>query len=152
MAALNLSALLDALATDALKTGQLERFRLHEPKNAPGNGLSGSVYLQAIRPARSSGLAVTSALVTFTVRIYSPMLAEPQDDIDINLCNAVDALFTAYTGAFTLGGLVQEVDLLGINGTPLSAQAGYLTIGQTMYRTMDIFLSLVVDDVYPQAA
>src|SRR6476620_3164062 len=102
MAGLNLAALLAAVESDALKTGQLERWGRHEPKSAPGNGLSGAVWLGPVNPARSSGLAITSVVVVLTVRIYSPMLAEPQDAIDTNLANAVDALFTNYCGAFTL--------------------------------------------------
>lgn len=152
MAGLNLAGLLVAVADNALKTGELERFTLHEPKSAPGQGISGSVHLTAVRPStRTSGLAVTSVVVVFTVRIYSSMLAEPLDAIDTKVANAVDALFTAYSGDFTLGGTAMDVDLLGIEGTAMAAQAGYITIGQTMFRIMDVTLPIIMSDVYTQA-
>jgi hypothetical protein len=57
----------------------------------------------------------------------------------------------AYSGDFTLGDVVQEVDLLGEVGVPLRAQAGYITINQTMYRCMDITLPLIVNDLWSQS-
>lgn len=148
--ALNAGAILDAVVSHALASGQFERVNQHEPKNAPGNGLTAAVWVETIAPVRSSGLAATSAVVTLNVRLYVSMLAEPQDAIDPNIVAAVDALMTAYSGDFELGGLVQAVDLLGMAGVPMSARAGYLDQDGKLFRVMTITLPLIVNDVWEQ--
>ena len=72
--------------------------------------------------------------------------------IDPNVIKAADVLMTAYTGDFALGGTIRKIDLLGAHGAALQAQAGYVTIGQTMYRCMDITLPLIINDLWRQAA
>ncbi len=146
------SGLFNAVISHGMASGLFERVNSHEPKNAPGNGLSMSVWLDSIVPANgSSGLNSTTGVVRFSVRLFSSMVAEPQDDIDPGLLAAVDALFTAYSGDFELGGLVRDVDLLGQFGTPLSAQFGYVTIDNKMYRVATLTVPLVVNDLWSQS-
>jgi hypothetical protein len=76
------------------------------------------------------------------VRIYQNMIAEPQDMIDPRVMAAVDALMTAYSGDFELGGTVRAVDLLGMAGTPMAAQAGYIQQDNRVYRAVTITLPL----------
>lgn len=141
----------DAVVSHALETGYFERVNNHEPKSAPGNGLSASVWVDSIGPVPAgSGLARTSALLRFNVRLYTSMLSEPQDAIDPNLVTALDALLTKYNEDFTLGDLVRNVDLLGQTGASLSAQAGYLNQDNKLYRVFTITLPLVVNDVWDQ--
>ncbi len=148
---MNVVALYDAVVSHALALGQFEQVNTHEPKNAPGNGLQCAVWVQEIGPT-SSGLASTSARVEFSVRIYSNMLQEPQDLIDPHIFLAVDALLTAYSGDFSLGGTVRTVDLAGMSGNPLRAVAGYLDIDQKMYRIMTITLPVLLNEAWTQAA
>ena len=150
--ALGTQALFDAVQTHAMTLGQFERVNTHEPKNAPGNDLSCAIWIDRIRPATGSGLAATSALVVFNLRIYSNMLQEPQDAIDPNITLAVDALINAYSGDFTLGGTIRMVDLLGMSGIPLESQAGYLDVDGKMYRIVTVTLPLVVNDAWAQVA
>jgi hypothetical protein len=146
-------ALVDKLVSVALITGRFDRVNAHEPKAPPGSGLSAAVWVQHVRPvAAASGLSSTSAVFMAMLRIYSNMLQEPQDAIDPGVCDAADDLMSRFSGGFTLGGLVREVDLLGEFGQPLAAQAGYITIQQTMFRCMDITLPLIVNDVWTQGA
>lgn len=149
--ALDTKAILDAVVSHALASGHFERVNQHEPKSAPGNGLSAAVWVDRVGPARGSGLAMTSALLVLNVRLYTSMLSEPQDAIDPNLMAAHDALMTAYSGAFTLGGLVRSVDLLGAAGTPLSSQAGYLNQDSKLFRVITITLPVIVNDCWEQA-
>lgn len=153
---LNVRPIIDAIVSHALASGQFERVNGHEPKAAPGNGLSAAVWVDSVGPARNqSGLAATTALVVFNVRLYSPMLAEPQDAIDPNLTGALDALMTAYSADFELGGNVRNIDLLGTasgNRAPLSAQAGYLNQDGKLYRVYTITLPVVVNDAWTQGA
>lgn len=152
MSGLGSQSLVDKLVTVALQTGRFDRVNAHEPKAPPGNGLSAAVWVQAVKPIPTSGLASTSVLFLAMLRIYSNMLQEPQDAIDPNVCDAADDLISRFSSAFTLGGTVREVDLLGAYGPPLAAQAGYITIQQTMYRCMDVALPLIINDVWDQGA
>jgi len=80
------------------------------------------------------------------------MLTEPQAEIDPAVMAAVDALFTALSGDFSLGGRVRNIDLLGAHGVGLSAQAGYQTINQTAYRVMTIVIPLIINSAWVQEA
>jgi hypothetical protein len=147
---LGAAAILTALRDHALTTGRFERVLGHEPKGTPGNGLTAAIWAQRMEPT-TSGLDSTSARLVFSIRIQGNMLAEPQDDIDIRVLEAVDALMAAYTGDFTLGGLVRSVDALGADGEPLSADAGYLEQDGKLYRAMVITLPLHINDLWTQA-
>lgn len=144
-------ALTDAVVSHALASGLFESVNKHEPKSSPGNGLTCSCWVQSVVGLpQASGLVASTGRVLFNVRVYSPMLAEPQDDIDPEMIRVVDALFTAYSGDFTLDGLVQSVDLLGMYGIGLTAQAGYLDVGQGMFRIMTLEVPLIVGDLWRQ--
>lgn len=149
--ALGATAILAAVQSHALASGLFERVNGHEPKSAPGNGLTCAVWVQDLRPvAAASGLATSSARLECQVRVYSNMLAEPQDAIDPRLLGAVDALLTAYHGDFELGGLVRNVDVFGEHGDQLGAKAGYLPQDNRLYRVMDITLPLICNDLWSQ--
>jgi hypothetical protein len=111
------------------------------------------VWVDSVKPASGqSGLIATTALFVVNVRIYQNMIAEPQDMIDPRVMAAVDALMTAYSGDFELGGTVRAVDLLGLAGTPMNAQAGYIQQDNRVYRAVTITLPLIINDVWAQAA
>lgn len=150
---LDITTILNTVQDHALTSGYFTRVNGHEPKSAPDTGLTCAVWVEQIGPARGgSGLAATSTRLALNVRLYTPMLSEPEDAIDPNLMTALDALMAAYSGDFTLGGLVREVDLLGTYGDPLSARAGYLTTSGAEYRVVTITLPLVVSDLWEQVA
>jgi hypothetical protein len=153
MTALDLFAILGAVQSHALASGRFDAVSGHEPKSKPGSGITAAHWVQAIRPVpRASGLATTSASIVITVRLYSNMLAEPQDGIDPAMSAALHELFTAYSGDFDLNGTVDAVDLLGMTGgVPLSATAGYLNLSGAMYRVYDITLPCLVYNAWTQA-
>lgn len=148
--ALNATVLTNAVASHAMTTGAFDQVNLFEPKSAPGNHITCAIWVQDMAPVKS-GLAATSFRVTFNVRVFSPMLQEPQDAIDPGILDAVDRLMTDYIGNFTLGGLLREVDVRGIEGVPLRAQAGYLTQDGKTYRVVTITLPLIINDLYVEA-
>lgn len=153
MTGLNSQTLVAATADHASTLGMFERVNTHEPKNAPGPGLTAAVWVQSILPtARQSGLATTSARVEMNLRIETNMLAEPQDMIDPRIMAATDALIGAYSGDFDLGGLIAYVDLLGQHGAPLGAAAGYLDHDRKLYRVMTVTVPLIINDVWNQVA
>jgi hypothetical protein len=150
---LDTTGMLDSIVSHAMRLGLFERVNTSEPKNSPGNGLTAAVWLQMLGPVPvGSGLASTSARVEFMLRIYSNMLAEPQDAIDPEILAALDVLMGAYSGDFDLGGTVRNVDLLGAHGVGLSAVAGYLAVDNKMFRVVDLTLPLIVNDVWDQVA
>lgn len=150
---INIRALIDAATSAGSASGYFDAVQGHEPKSAPGTGLTYAVFLAALAPvAAASGLAATSARVELTGRIYKPFLAQPEDLIDPNLADAADALITAYSGDFDLGGNARNVDLLGAHGTPLGLRAGYQQIDKTMYRVLDITIPIIVNDAWTQGA
>lgn len=149
---LDITGILTALESHAAATGRFERVNRHEPKSSPGTGVTASIWAQQIRPyPPGSGLAATTGVVVFTMRLYTSMTAEPADMIDPEILAAVDVLMGAYSDDFTLGGRVRNVDLLGAAGTPLGAQAGYINIDRTLYRVMDLTIPVIVNDLWTQA-
>jgi len=145
-----LKELIGKAVDHALTLGVFERVNGYEPKSAPGSGLTAAIWSQEVSPVQSSGLASTSVRVELNTRIYSNMLAEPQDAVDPTMLDAVDLLCAAYSAGFTLGGAVRKVDLLGSDGVALSAKAGYITQDGRIYRVMTITLPLIVNDLWTQ--
>jgi hypothetical protein len=149
---LDATGIFAAVTSHAMASGHFDRVTNHEPKSAPGTGLTCAVWVQDIRPIRSSGLASTSARLVLNLRIFTSMLSEPQDEIDPDMLAAVDALMAAYIGDFELGGLIRAVDVRGMEGVPLSASAGYLNQDGKLQRVITITLPLLVNDLYVEVA
>ncbi|PBC71579.1 hypothetical protein BX265_6189 [Streptomyces sp. TLI_235] len=150
--AVDIDGILNAIVSHAMASGYFDQVNQHEPKNRPGHGITAGVWVDRVRPAASSGLASDSALMVFNVRLYTSTLQEPQDAIDPEMVKAIDALFTAYIGDFTLGGLIRNVDLRGAEGTPLDGQAGYLEQDDVLYRVFTITLPVVINDAWTEEA
>lgn len=147
---LSVASIFDAMVSHALSLGRFDKVEEHEPKSAPGSGVHAAFWVQSAEPIRSSGLGATSGRIEVAVRVYMNMTQEPQDSIDRALLEAADALLTAYSGDFELGGLVRSVDLLGAYGAPLSAQGGYIRQDGKLYRVMVITVPLIVNDIWNQ--
>jgi hypothetical protein len=148
---LDTSTLFSRLVAHASATGLFEQVLTHEPKSAPGNGLYAAFWTEGLAPVPgASGLAATTGRLVLSVRIMTPADQEPADDIDGRVLAAVDALWTAYSGDFELGGALWAVDLLGAFGDPLQMRAGYLGLGSTVFRVMTINLPLIINDAWGQ--
>lgn len=144
-------ALVDSVVSHAMSLGIFETVNTHEPKSAPGTGLRCSVWADALLPiAAASGLAKTSGEVVLMARIYGNMLQQPEDQIDPDMLTAVTTLIGAYSADFDFGATVRNVDLLGAYGPKLSAQAGYLTISNGMYRIFTITVPVIINDMWSQ--
>lgn len=147
---LNSSAILDAVASHALSTGHFDAVSLHEPL-ALGSGTAACVTLRRITPVRTSGLSVTSVRMEVHVHVYRPTVPEPDGGTDPLLTASVDTLLTAYTGDFTLGGLVRCVDVFGAHGDGVGVATGAFEHG-VPYWFQRVTLPVLVDDVFAQAA
>ena len=132
--------------------GVFDHVNGHEPKKAPGHGLTCAVWLDNVGRARGSGLAATTARLVFMIRVYQNMLSDPQDAIDPAVLDAMDKLMTAFSASLTLNSAVMCIDLLGMAGEPMGAQAGYVNQDGKLYRAMTLTLPLLVDNAWPQAS
>ena len=141
-------ALFSALTSHARKLGIFDRVNSHEPENTPGKDLSCSITLGAIAADPSaSGLAMVSGTITFGVRVWSSMMQKPLDAVDPNVLGAVSILLNEYSGNFTLGGTVRDIDLLA-----LKAQPGYLNHEGKEFRVIEITVPIVVNDLWGMVA
>lgn len=151
--ALNIRTVLDAVQSHALTSGHFSTVNGHEPLSPPTSGITAAVWSEQIGPARGgSGINSTSARLALFVRLYAPLWQQEPDAIDPALMDALDWLMGAYSGDFTLDGLIRHVDLLGAYGEPLGARAGYLAEGGSEYRVFTITLPLIVNDLWNQEA
>lgn len=144
---------LNSITSHLLTMGLFERVGKHEPKNAPGTGLTAAIWADRIRPAGGgSGLNETAAVTTFIMRIYTSMIAEPQDEIDPNMVDAADRIMEELSGDFGLGGVVKNIDLLGEFGQAMEAHAGYVEIDHKLFRVIDIFIPVIVRSAWAQSS
>lgn len=149
---MDVPGLRQALIDHALNLGLFASVSGHEPKSAPLDGLYGALWVDVIEPARQrSGLTSTSTRLAWNFRVGTNMIAEPQDDIDLNILVAVCALMQEYSGDFELGGQACNVDLLGAHGPGLSARAGYLNQDNRLYRVMVITIPIISNDTFLQS-
>jgi hypothetical protein len=146
--------ILDAVISDIQMSGYFDKIQTHEPKSAPGYGLTAAVWFLSLSPVPSgSGLDKTSARLALTVRLFSNMLMEPQDLIDPNLMRAASNLIRRWHDNFDfdLDPMVRNVDCLGAYGEALSAISGYVEHEQgKIYRIIDITVPIIINDVWPQ--
>jgi hypothetical protein len=145
-------ALFNALTSLAASSGQFDVVTGHEPKGAPTlTGVSCAVWVSDLRTIQSSGLASVSMRIEFTMRVYTNMLQEPQDSIDPRILGATDAIFSALAGNFDIDvNGVRYIDVLGSDGEALRATAGFADQDGKKFRVMEIFVPVILNDVYAE--
>lgn len=149
MADLDIGEHFGALLDIAHSSGLFDSVTGYEPKSAPATGMSVSVWGSSVSTVpQVSGLGAVSVRAELQLRIHKGMLSEPQESIDLDVINAAGQLMGALAGGYTLGGIAHAVDLLGAYGEALRAEAGYLTIGNTLFRVMDVFVPIILNDVW----
>lgn len=150
---LDISTPRDVLTSHAQTRGGFNQVLKREPISSPGSGLTYAVWAGDIDPLpNASGLATTSLRVTFNGRLYLPADTEPPDEVDVQLVNAATDLMALYTGDYTLGGSVRNIDLLGETGERMRVRLGYLDIGSTTYRIATLSIPVIFSNVLAQVA
>lgn len=96
-------------------------------------------------------MAAVSGVVTFHGRIYKSLLSKPEDDTDPDLLYATCLLLAQYSGGFTLGGTVRDIDLLGEAGQSLEAQPGYIEHDGKHFRVSELTLPIIINDMWTEA-
>lgn len=148
-------ALFNEVRDTAGQLGVFQRVNGHEPVSPPGAQLSFSFWLADIKGVTSSGMAAISGVVTLTGRVYKSALAanaKEFDAIDPAILTATCDLLAAFSNGFTLGGTVRAVDLLGMHGAPLSAQAAYVPMEDKRYRVTEVTIPVIINDLWTEAA
>jgi hypothetical protein len=140
----------DRIISLAMASGRFDQVNQHEPKSSPGRGVTCAVWVQRIRPIRSSGQNAISGVLVLSARIYTNFRSDPPDLIDPNATAAATDLMGSLSGDFELGGVdgVRALDLLGANGQAMEAQAGYIEIDRTYYRVMTITIPVIINDMW----
>ena len=138
------NSLYAALESHAKKLGIFRRVNAHEPENAPGEGLSCSIILGPIAAnGQFSGLNSVSGTITFLVMVWNSMMQKPLDGVDPAILTAVSTLLNAYSGSFTLGGTVRDIDLLSLRADPV-----YVEQEGKQFRVEQISLPIVINDLW----
>ena len=145
------AALSTAIEGKVNGTGQFFSVSRHDWRAAPSEpGLVAAIIGQSIMPLLTSGLASVSVRLEVIVRILLKP-GEPEDLVDFALLTAADAVMGAMINDTKLGqadGSVRCVDILGIEGEPMRASCGWVDIGQTQYRMCDVFIPILINDVW----
>lgn len=156
MAAFNQQAVMNlwsAMKSQASASGLFDRVLGHEPKSAPGNRLSYTIWLGPITPVpQASGLNASAGRVVIQGRIQTPFLQSNQDKTETDLAHAVITMIGLYSEEITVGGTVMEIDLLGAYGVALeSGNVGYLEQDGTHYRVAELTIPVIIDALWTQA-
>ena len=153
MTGVGAGSVLVALLDHAKAIGSIEVARLGEFKSAPPKGLTFAVWVQQLGPATTGhGLSTTAAVLQATARLHIPMLTKPEELVEVRITDAADAYLGRLSGAFTLGGLARNVDLLGEQGEPMVWKYGYITIDNIMFRIAALEIYIVFNDTWVQSA
>lgn len=148
------AALYDQLVSHAEKLGTFDAgVNPEEPWSAPNQGVWCAFAAPAIAPTgAASGLAAVSGRLEFKAVIGTSANVRPAGRADKTILAAAAGLLAEYSGAFSLGGTVRNVDLLGAHGTPLSGQPAFMSIGEHTFRVYEITLPVIVNDLWNEVA
>ncbi len=124
----------------------------HEPAAAPAQVPALALWAGPIEPIGAvSGLSEVSGRLTVMGRIYAARAQLMDDKAEALLLKLTSDLLGAFAGAFTLGGAVMTVDLLGAYGQKLTATSGYLDHGDTKFRVAEIQVPIIIDPLWTEA-
>jgi hypothetical protein len=132
--------LFDELASKLAASGYVES-QIAEPMGPPAKGL-GAVIFDGVEITELS-LGTGSGVVKFILRFYYDALQEPQEDMEKEIARATLFVMDSIAGDFDLGDAsVRNVEEMGQAGRP-----GFQTVGGTMYRLCDLYISVKVNDL-----
>lgn len=111
-----------------------------------GEGLFGAVFMRSVSVNKVYANGGTEETHLVTVRVHRNAMNRPADEIEFELAVCVQQVVSDLIGDYDLGATVREIDVGGMNGTPLRSEWGQVDIGGVMFRVVDIMLPLTVDD------
>ena len=154
--AFNIKATHDAISSHIARTGYVNDVRIGEPVSPPDaiEKMHAAIYM-ASAGVVSLTLSTTIEVHSVVVRLYRRAAFGQGDDagqVEAEMALAVSQVTSNLVGEFDLGSTMRNIDIAGQYGQSLSATWGYITIGNTVFRTVDLTVPLVVDESATQAA
>jgi hypothetical protein len=154
--AFNIKATLDAISSHIARTGYVNDVRIGEPVAPPDavDKMHAAIYMTSAGVV-SLTLSTTIEVHSVVVRLYRRAAFGQGDDagqVETEMALAVSQVTSNLVGEFDLGATMRNIDIAGQYGQSLSATWGYITIGNTVFRTVDLTVPLVVDESATQAA
>lgn len=150
-----ISAVYNAVLSHVHASGEFGAVNGHEAASAPPAGApTASVWAAYLGPGPGSGLASTDALLVVNVRVYSPVMVqtrEQADAMDPRLLAACSAVIGRLEGDLDLGGNARCVDVRGMSGRRLEAQAGYIEVGGKLCRILDLTVPVIINEAWVEA-
>ena len=143
--AFNIKATIQSINSFLRAGGYVSQASVGEPKSPPTEYVSASVIMDSFSVV-SLTLGTTIELQSVTIRLYLNMLMEPTEEVEYKLAEVASQIGSDLLGDYDLGASIRNVDVGGQHGSPLRAQWGYVDLGGTMFRVVDIFVPLIVDD------
>ena len=143
--AFDIKATLVAVQSHLLAGGYFgSAVQVGEPKAPPQAPLSAAIFMADVAVV-SLTLSSTIERHTMQVRIYKDMLAEPEENVEMEVARVVSDVMADLVGEYDLGTTVRNVDVGGQHGGALAARWGYVDVGGKMYRVADITVGLIID-------
>jgi len=154
--AFNIRTTLNAIASHIARTGYVNDVRIGEPTAPPDaiDKMQAAIYMQSAQVVEVT-LSNTIELHIVQVRLYRrAAFGEGDDagDVEAEMALGVSQIASNLIGEFDLGGTLRNIDVAGQYGTAILSTWGYVTLGSTVFRTVDITVPLVVDDSATQSA
>ena len=154
--AFNIKTTLDVVSSHISRSGYVNDVRIGEPVAPPDATykMHAAIYMAS---AGVVGLTLSNTVEVHlvTVRLYRRAAFGQGDDagqVEAEVALAVSQISSNLIGEFDLGGTTRNIDVAGQYGQGLTATWGYVTLGQTVFRTVDLAVPLVIDDSATQAA
>ncbi len=145
MVTFNIKDTLLELETHLNKTGRFTTVQVGEPtKPWVGDGLFGSISMLT-NTVQVLVLDAPEQLQVMLVRLWWDAFRETPENAELLMADAVEETFERLVEDFTQRGTVRHIDLAGIRGVPLSAEWGFITLGDTTYKIVDITVPMTVD-------
>ena len=154
--AFNIKATLEAVESHISRSGYVSDVQIGEPVAPPDatDRIHAAIYMATAGVAELT-LSSTIELHVATIRLYKRAAFTEGDDageVEMDMALAVSEITSNLIGEYDLGATIRNIDVAGQYGQAVTAQWGYVALNQTMFRSVDITLPLVVDGSAEQAA
>ena len=154
--AFNIANTLNAVSSHISASGYVNDVQIGEPVSVPDatDRIFAGIWMTSAVVVEVT-LSNTVELHTTNVRLYKRAAfgqGDDSGDVEQSLALATSQISSDLIGEFDLGESIRNIDVAGQYGGGLTATWGYVTIAQTVFRSVDIVVPLVVDDSAAQAA
>jgi uncharacterized protein (UPF0212 family) len=141
--AFDITNTIQSIASFLEARGEFTTVQIGEPKSPPVGDLSAAVFMNDAAVVAVT-LQTTVEIHEVTVRIYRNMLEEPEADNEIRLSQVLNGVVSDLLGDYDLGATIRNI-AVGEYGRTLSAAWGYVDVGGTIYRMIDLSVPMIVD-------